>query len=268
MIDQELTCLVVGGAGCPRGLLLDWSLVFGVVCAQVDGEEPVDTLPWQPYAAAQGGARPSEVAWLMESRALRHVPLSNETGSIVGMLAVEDAFALVLDELTALAAVTCRSTAATGRGDGVRRGALLHARDVQTLVPALGAEVPARVVAEHLHVTPSDALVVVEDQRPIGIVSERALLARFVAGRADPAIARAGDLVERPAAIIGPDAPVSEVLACMTRPGVHRVAVAWDRGHFGIVTLRDLLSRLVLEIAARVQPMSLQRAAPAAASSR
>ena len=252
MIAEDLSCLVAVESGLPRGLVTERELVCGVLCDRLDRAERLDAVPWRPMVAAAEDAPASDAVWIMESYALRHVPVADERGSIIGMLAFEDALALVLEEITVLAARA--RTAGVRSSPASRRRPILEARDVQTSVSCLDASAPARSVAERISATGAGMLVVRDGARSIGIVSERDLLRTLVAGSTDAESARARDLVSDALVSVAPDEPLDAILARMADHGIRAVGVAGpEDGSIGVVSLANLLASLTVEIAARIE---------------
>lgn len=252
MLSDALSCLVALESGFPRGLVTERELVRGVLCERLARSERIDALPWRPMVAVSEDADASDAVCLMETHALRHVPVADGRGSLVGMLAMEDALALVLDEMTALAGRIPRR-AASGRRPRARRCSALEAKDVQTPVACLDASASARSVAKHLCATAAEVVVVREDARTIGIVTQHDLLRALIADAGDPGSARAGDLVSRPLVSVTPDEPLDRVLAQMADHDLRSVGVSdGDGGCLGIVSLGSLLTNLTGVMAVRI----------------
>ena len=253
MITEELSCLVAVDSGRPRGLVTERELVRGVLCEKHERSDRLDAIPWRPMVAVCEDAAASDAVFLMQSHALRHVPVADGRGSIVGMLAVEDALALMLDEMTELAARILRSAARRRRCARSRRHSVLEAKDVQMPVACLEASASARSVAKHLCATAADLVVVREDARSMGIVTEHDLLRALLVDSSDPGSARAGDLVSRPLVSVTPDEPLERVLAQMADHDLRSVGVSGADGCCqGIVSLGNLLTNLTGVMAVRI----------------
>lgn len=85
------------------------------------------------------------------------------------------------------------------------------------------------------------ALLVREDERPIGILSERDLLTRVLLARLDPATTRVGDVMTRDVVSIAPDAPPEEAMAVMTERRCRHLPVVQGGRVVGIVSIGDLV---------------------------
>ena len=82
------------------------------------------------------------------------------------------------------------------------------------------------------------------DARPIGVVTDRDIVVRLVAGGQDPAQVRAGDCMTSPAVTLNVDADLRECADVMVRERIRRVPVVDGDGRLcGIVALADLERR-------------------------
>ncbi|MFT3855185.1 MAG: CBS domain-containing protein [Ilumatobacteraceae bacterium] len=117
-------------------------------------------------------------------------------------------------------------------------------RDVMTAEPiALLADATIRDAAVAMRAANiGDVVVVDDDRRPIGIVTDRDVVVRGIA-RGFGASSPIGELRGPALHSVSPDALLSEVIAVMTQHAVRRVPVVED-GHLqGIVSLADLARR-------------------------
>lgn len=117
----------------------------------------------------------------------------------------------------------------------------LCVRKVETIAPGALARDAARQMAERVVGT----LVVVDELgRPLGIVTDRDLMVRCIAGGADPKRARVGRVMSGPVAWVHQDAPVEAALEEMARLRVRRLAVVDERERLvGLLALDDVLCR-------------------------
>ena len=240
MDASGLTCLVALDGSTPIGVVTDGDLVRASLCGGLAPGAPIAALAWRPLVTAARGERADETYRLMNVHGLRHLPLSAGDGRIVGMLALEDALVMLLQDLVGVAAGV---GLALGLGDAV-----LRAEDTRVALPAIDGAAPARALAALLQRENADALLVLEGSRPAGFVSERDLLG-VVAGRGDPDATRAGELVREPFAAVDPHERLEAVVELMASRGVDRVAVARGRRVLGMVSLNGLLAGLAYELA-------------------
>lgn len=242
MAHGDLTCLVALEAGTPRGLVTDRDLVLAVLCGGLQPSAPVSALSWRPLVTVARGERADQAFRLMDLHGLRHLPVAGEAGRIVGMLAAEDALALLLQEFMERAS---RAQAGPAMRLG---GTALRAEDTQVALPTIDGGASARALGEILGRTGAEALLIREGVRPVGVVSERDLLP-FVESRRDADLVPARDLVDCPFATVDPRDPLEDVVALMAFLGVDRVAVVRGRRALGMVSLKCLLARLAFELA-------------------
>ncbi|MDA4129051.1 MAG: CBS domain-containing protein [Thaumarchaeota archaeon] len=86
------------------------------------------------------------------------------------------------------------------------------------------------------------SLVVTRDSKPIGIVTERDLLRKVVAGNRDPKSTLVGDVMTSPPITIDHTKSVREALDLMNRKKVRRMLVTKDGAIVGVFTPRDVLA--------------------------
>ena len=89
-----------------------------------------------------------------------------------------------------------------------------------------------------------------EDRRPVGILTDRDIALRCVAQRRDPDTTAVGDVMSAPAACIHESTPIETALARMAGVHARRLAVVDDEERLvGIVALDDVLELLAEESA-------------------
>ena len=96
-------------------------------------------------------------------------------------------------------------------------------------------------------------LVVVEDERVVGIMTERDVLVRIVAEDRDPRKTLVSEIMSRPVIVVDPDTPLEEAVKMMVKNRIKKLPVMERfRGVerlVGLVTLTDI---------ARVQPRLIE----------
>ncbi len=113
-------------------------------------------------------------------------------------------------------------------------------RVVATATPNEAVRTAARRMAEH----DVGTLVVVDGARgtPAGMLTDRDLTLRCLAGNLDPDTTRVEELMSRPVQQIDEHAPMSEAIARMKVAAVRRLVVVGDAGRVvGILSLDDVL---------------------------
>lgn len=85
---------------------------------------------------------------------------------------------------------------------------------------------------------------IVDDARPVGVVTDRDIVVRLVANGQDPAQVRAEDCMTSPAVTLTVDSDLRECADVMVRERIRRVPIVGDDGRLcGIVALADLERR-------------------------
>jgi CBS domain-containing protein len=108
--------------------------------------------------------------------------------------------------------------------------------------------------------------VVVTDQSkgkpvPVGIITDRDIVASVIALELDPTIFSAGDLVSRPLITVREDFGVFEVIQQMRKNGVRRMPVVDEAGALvGIVSVDDLIDLLAAEMGELAKLISREQA--------
>lgn len=92
-------------------------------------------------------------------------------------------------------------------------------------------------------------VVLSDDKKPIGILSDRDLVTRVLAEGKDPDRTRVDEVMTTDPKTIREDAPIEEVISIMRGGGFRRVPVVdSDDQLFGLVTLDDVLGLLAGEL--------------------
>jgi CBS domain-containing protein len=95
-----------------------------------------------------------------------------------------------------------------------------------------------------------------EERSPLGIVTDRDLAVKVIAGGLDPSTTRVATLMRTPVVIAQESEDSVPVLERMRMHGVRRVPVVDGQGVVvGIVTLDDILRMIVTDAAALVEVM-------------
>jgi CBS domain-containing protein len=227
-------------AGTPRRVVTDRDLVLAVLCGGLEPSARISAVPWRPLVTVARGERADEAFRLMELHGLRDLPVAEEPGGIIGMVAAEEALALLLRDLVELAL-----RARSGPAPPLEK-AVLRAEDARVELPTIDAGASPRAVAALLKRTGAEALGVCEGARPAGVVNERDLLP-IVAGYQDAELCRARHLLRRPLSAVDPGAPFEAILERMASRGVDQVAVVRERRALGLVSLKGVLVRTAFE---------------------
>ena len=115
-------------------------------------------------------------------------------------------------------------------------------------VATIGGATALRQVADSLVADELGALAVVENDKLIGVISERDVV-RQVAMGADPDHTRASDMMSTDPVTVTPEDSLESAAALMSEAGVRHLPVVADDGTVGFLSIRDLFS-MCLEAAA------------------
>lgn len=194
----------------------------------------------------------TEAAHLMVQRNLKRLPVTDAEGHLVGMLSRIDVLRTVVREARAPAG----APPATGDLHVLRE---VMRRDVPQVAPdAALEEIVEKMVASDL----KRVIVVDEEQRPVGIITDgdlvarvqpparqgvlRALLARVGLGESAPADQRAADLMSTPLLTAGEQTPILTAIQRLVTEKRRRLVVVDDAGRLsGIVDRQSLLRALL-----------------------
>lgn len=107
----------------------------------------------------------------------------------------------------------------------------------------------ARAMSE-VHV---GALLVCENDRPLGIVSERDIMKKVVGERRDPATTRVSDIMTKNVVCAGVDASQEQAMSIMTERRIRHLPVVLDGKVVGMVSIGDLVRAASREQTAEIQ---------------
>ena len=114
-------------------------------------------------------------------------------------------------------------------------------REVMTKDPVLlGGDESAAEAASAMKDADTGAIVVAEDGQLRGIVTDRDVVVRAVAGGRDPSEVKIGEICSEDVTTLQPDDPVEEAVRIMRSKHVRRVPVTEGSDVVGIVSIGDL----------------------------
>ncbi|MFN8586858.1 MAG: CBS domain-containing protein [Candidatus Eisenbacteria bacterium] len=120
----------------------------------------------------------------------------------------------------------------------------------------IGSADTALAAAERMNQRAVGGLVVVEEGRVAGIVTERDILRRVVAAQRDPQRTAVRDILTSPVATCRPDTTLGECRAFMTEKRIRHLPVVDEHGLCGMITIGDLLAHEVGEHEATIEYLS------------
>jgi CBS domain-containing protein len=135
-----------------------------------------------------------------------------------------------------------RGAATTGRSRARRIPREESVRDIMTAEPrALAPGASAMEAARVMRDNDIGDVVVLEEERLYGIVTDRDIVIRVLAEQTDPSAVRLADICSRDLTTIAPDASVGEAVRLIREKSIRRLPVVEDDGQVvGIVSLGDI----------------------------
>lgn len=114
-------------------------------------------------------------------------------------------------------------------------------RDVMTRNPvAMPSDASVQDAAKAMSDMRIGTVVVMEGDKPCGIVTDRDITVRAVATGSDPTSTKLADICSHDLAAVRPDQSLDDAMQMMKSHDVKRVLVMTDRKLMGIVSLADL----------------------------
>jgi CBS domain-containing protein len=115
-------------------------------------------------------------------------------------------------------------------------------------VATIPADASALQIAKQMKSQELGSVVVIEDGKAVGIVTDRDLLRRVICMHRDAESTPAREIMSWPVVTVDPGTPLERVIEVMAGHGVRRVPVVRDGRLAGIVSLDDLLLLLSDEL--------------------
>lgn len=118
----------------------------------------------------------------------------------------------------------------------------IYVEEVMTRSPVIGKpDMTVKEAAKLMKSKHVGSLVIVEDDSPIGILTERDLVDKVVAANKMPSRIKVKDVMTSPLVTVGPEESVSDAAVKMSRLRMRRLPVV-SKGHLiGILTENDIL---------------------------
>src|SRR3972149_3069396 len=85
------------------------------------------------------------------------------------------------------------------------------------------------------------SLIITQEKRPVGIITERDILRRIIQGGIDANITKAREIMSSPVTTITEEASIEEAAKLMAQKGIKRLPVVRDNKLVGIISSTDLV---------------------------
>ena len=112
-------------------------------------------------------------------------------------------------------------------------------------VEAISPDTSVLRAVERMNECHIGSLVVCDGERPVGIFTERDVLARVIARGLDPKRTPVGEVMTRDLIAIRPDVTVTEAMLVITERRCRHLPVVDDRGLRGLISIGDLTRWIV-----------------------
>ena len=113
--------------------------------------------------------------------------------------------------------------------------------NMRSLPPTASLDDPVSVVVNKMVGENIGAVIIVDENKPVGILTEKDILDKVVNLKKDLSLTKTRDVMSEPILSIEADHPVKEALDLMRRNNIRRLPVTKDGVMVGIVTERRLL---------------------------
>jgi CBS domain-containing protein len=115
-------------------------------------------------------------------------------------------------------------------------------RDVMTKEPrVVRRDTSVQEVVATMNKFDISSIIVVEEKRPIGIVTHKDIISKLVQARIPPEAVTAREVMSTPILSISEDASIEEAARTMVKKRIKKLAVVRDNELVGIITSSDLM---------------------------
>jgi CBS domain-containing protein len=105
MKNAGLGSLVVVADGRPQGIVTDRDLVLGALCNRLDpGAVTVAEIASHPLVSIEQESSVGEAVRMIHQHAVRRLPVVDDKGELVGIVAADDLLSIAAEELNGLSA--------------------------------------------------------------------------------------------------------------------------------------------------------------------
>lgn len=119
---------------------------------------------------------------------------------------------------------------------------LMLVRDVMTKEPrVVRRDTNVQEVVATMNKFDISSVIVVQDKRPVGIITHKDIISKIVQPRIPPDMVKAIEIMATPVVTISEDVSIEEAAKIMTKKRIKKLAVIRDSELVGIVTSYDLL---------------------------
>ena len=115
-------------------------------------------------------------------------------------------------------------------------------RDVMTKNPkVVRRDTSVQEVVATMNKFDISSVIVVQEERPVGIITHKDIMSKIVQSRIPPDAVTAREVMSTPVVTIGEDLSIEEAVRLMSKKNVKKLPVVTDNKLVGIITSLDLL---------------------------
>jgi len=119
---------------------------------------------------------------------------------------------------------------------------MVSVKDIMTKdVKVVRTDTSVKEVVEKMNKFDIGSVVVVQGNRPIGIITERDILKKIVQPCVDASLIKAREIMSSPVITIDENASIEEAAKVMTKKGIKKLPVTRENEVVGIITTMDLV---------------------------
>ena len=107
-------------------------------------------------------------------------------------------------------------------------------------ISTIDAEADVSSAAEKMGQTPRCYLIVLRNDQPLGIVTEKDMINKVLAKRLDPLKIKVQEIMSSPLITVDPDTELTAAAELMKEKNVRKLPVAKDGILYGVITARDI----------------------------
>lgn len=224
MSSSRISCLVVAEGGMPVGIFTERDVVKGASRGVAFDARPVREMMTSPVVTIPGSLSLYEAYNLLLTNGIRHHVVVDQAGRVAGVLSQSD----LIDHLGLEYFVEMRKIEQV----------------MSTAVVTVAGQLPVREVLSLMAGGRISCVVVAEESRPVGILTERDV-ARLVAAATDLSALSVAEVMISPVSTVTVGTTVQNAALFMKQQRIRRVVVVDGEGLIaGIITQTDIVKGL------------------------
>ena len=127
---------------------------------------------------------------------------------------------------------------------GVKPSEMMYVKEImRSDVKTARPDSTVSEVVEKMNRFDIGSIIVVQERRPVGIITERDILRKVVEHCLDPSICKAKDIMTTPAITAKEDLSIEEAASLMARHKFRRIPIVRGNELVGIITAKDLIEK-------------------------